>query len=74
MKKLLLPLLLLPCAAFAADDGGLSQCPRVFRDNMEIAVFTMPLSARQPRCRPAAGKNDRTPAPGSRMRKPNGRR
>jgi hypothetical protein len=31
-----------PCAAFAADDGGLSQCPRVFRDNMEIAVFTMP--------------------------------
>ena len=41
MKKLLCPLLLLPCAAFAADDGGLSQCRRVFRDNMEIAVFTM---------------------------------
>ena len=38
MKKLLLPLLLLPCAAFAADDGGLSQCPRVFRDSQDAAL------------------------------------
>ena len=48
MKKLLLPLLLLPCAAFAADDGGLSQCPRVFRDNMEILVRP---TAKMPPCR-----------------------
>ena len=45
MKKALLPLLL--ASPLIAAAGELEQCEQIFRDNMEIMVFTMPCPNRQ---------------------------
>jgi hypothetical protein len=45
MKKALLPLLL--ASPLIAAAGELEQCEQIFRDNMEIMVFTMPCPNQQ---------------------------
>ena len=45
MKKALLTLLL--ASPLIAAAGELEQCEQIFRDNMEIMVFTMPCSNQQ---------------------------